>query len=27
VVGSTHYSPEHLYRTDNGGRTWQVLHL
>ncbi len=27
VVGPTHYSPEHLYRTDNGGRTWQVLHL
>jgi photosystem II stability/assembly factor-like uncharacterized protein len=27
VVGPTHYSPEHLYRTDNGGRTWRVLHL
>ena len=27
VVGPTHYSPEHLYRTDNGGRTWRVLHF
>ena len=27
VVGPTHYAPEHLYRTDDGGRTWRVLHL
>jgi photosystem II stability/assembly factor-like uncharacterized protein len=27
VVGPTHYSPEHLYRTDDGGRTWRPLHL
>lgn len=27
VVGPTHYSPEHVYRTDDGGRTWRVLHL
>lgn len=27
VVGPTHYSPEHLYRTDNGGRTWRILHF
>jgi photosystem II stability/assembly factor-like uncharacterized protein len=25
VVGPTHYAPEHLYRTDDGGRTWHVL--
>jgi photosystem II stability/assembly factor-like uncharacterized protein len=25
VVGPTHYAPEHLYRTDDGGRTWRVL--
>jgi photosystem II stability/assembly factor-like uncharacterized protein len=25
VVGPTHYAPEHLYRTDNAGRTWQIL--
>ena len=25
VIGPTHYSPEHLYRTDDGGRTWQIL--
>ena len=27
VVGPTQYSPEHVYRTDDGGRTWHVLHL
>ncbi|HEY6275817.1 MAG TPA: hypothetical protein VIX86_05755 [Streptosporangiaceae bacterium] len=27
VVGPTHYAPEHLYRTDDGGRTWRALHL
>ena len=27
VVGATHYSPEHLYRTDNGGRTWRILRV
>jgi hypothetical protein len=26
VVGPTHYAPEHLYRTDNAGRTWRILH-
>lgn len=25
VVGPTHYAPEHLYRTQDGGRSWQVL--
>ena len=25
VVGPTHYAPEHLYRTDDGGRTWRTL--
>ena len=25
VVGPTHYSPGHLYRTRDGGRTWQVV--
>ena len=25
VVGPTHYAPEHLYRTDDGGRSWRVL--
>ena len=25
VVGPTHYWPEHLYRTDDGGRTWRLL--
>jgi photosystem II stability/assembly factor-like uncharacterized protein len=25
VVGPTHYAPEHLYRTDDGGRTWRAL--
>jgi photosystem II stability/assembly factor-like uncharacterized protein len=27
VVGPTHYSTEHLYRTDDGGRTWRVLSI
>ncbi|MGH2932933.1 MAG: WD40/YVTN/BNR-like repeat-containing protein [Gaiellaceae bacterium] len=27
VVGPTHYAPEHLYRTDNGGRSWRILRL
>jgi photosystem II stability/assembly factor-like uncharacterized protein len=26
VVGPA-YSPGHLYRTDDGGRTWRVLHF
>jgi photosystem II stability/assembly factor-like uncharacterized protein len=25
VVGPTHYAPEHLYRTDDGGRTWRPM--
>jgi photosystem II stability/assembly factor-like uncharacterized protein len=25
VVGPTHYAPGHLYRTDNGGRSWRIL--
>ena len=25
VVGPTHYAPEHLYRTTDGGRSWQVV--
>jgi photosystem II stability/assembly factor-like uncharacterized protein len=25
VVGPTHYAPEHLYRTDDGGRSWRIL--
>ena len=25
VVGPTHYTPTHLYRTHDGGRTWQVV--
>jgi len=25
VVGPTHSAPEHVYRTDDGGRTWRVL--
>lgn len=25
VLGPTHYAPEHLYRTDNGGRSWRIL--
>jgi photosystem II stability/assembly factor-like uncharacterized protein len=27
VVGPTHYAPEHLYRTDDGGRTWRILRV
>jgi hypothetical protein len=27
VVGPTHYAPEHLYRTQDGGRTWQVVRV
>jgi len=27
VVGPTHYAPEHLYRTDDAGRTWQILRI
>ena len=27
VVGPAHYSREHLYRTDNGGRAWRVVHF
>lgn len=27
VVGPTHYAPEHLYRTTNGGRTWRILRV
>jgi photosystem II stability/assembly factor-like uncharacterized protein len=26
VVGPTHYAPEHLYRTNNAGHTWRILH-
>ena len=26
-VGRTHYAPEHLYRTQDGGRTWQVVRV
>jgi photosystem II stability/assembly factor-like uncharacterized protein len=25
VVGPTHFAPEHLYRTDDGGLTWRIL--
>jgi hypothetical protein len=25
VVGPTHYSPEHVYRTDDGGRHWRII--
>jgi hypothetical protein len=25
VVGPTHYAPGHLYRTQDGGRSWQVV--
>lgn len=25
VVGPTHYSPEHVYRTDDGGRRWRII--
>ena len=24
VVGPTHYAPEHLYRTSDGGRSWNI---
>lgn len=27
VVGPTHYAPEHLYRTDDGGRHWRALRI
>lgn len=27
VVGPTHYVPEHLYRTQDSGRTWQVVRV
>ncbi|HEY2214482.1 MAG TPA: hypothetical protein VGH31_05450 [Acidimicrobiales bacterium] len=27
VVGPTHYAPEHLYRTEDGGRTWTILEI
>lgn len=27
VVGPTHYAPEHLYRTTDGGRTWHIIHF
>lgn len=27
VVGPTHYAPEHLYRTQDGGRTWRVVRV
>ena len=27
VVGPTHYAPGHLYRTQDGGRTWQVVQV
>ncbi len=27
VVGPTHYAPEHVYRTDDGGRTWRRLRV
>jgi hypothetical protein len=25
VVGPTHYAPEHVYRTDDGGRHWRLI--
>jgi photosystem II stability/assembly factor-like uncharacterized protein len=25
VVGPTHYSPEHVYRTDDAGRHWRII--
>jgi hypothetical protein len=25
IVGPTHYAPEHLYRTTDGGRTWHIV--
>ena len=27
VVGPTHYAPTHLYRTRDGGRSWQVVRV
>jgi len=27
VVGPTHYAPEHLYRTTDGGRRWRIVRL
>src|SRR5262249_49163536 len=27
LVGLTHHPPAQLYRTDDGGRTWRVLHV
>jgi photosystem II stability/assembly factor-like uncharacterized protein len=27
VVGPTHYAPEHIYRTDDGGRSWRILRI
>ena len=27
VVGPTHFAPEHLYRTDDGGRHWRILRI
>ncbi|MGH3443962.1 MAG: hypothetical protein ACRDPB_01170 [Nocardioidaceae bacterium] len=27
VLGPTHYAPEHLYRTRDGGRSWQEIRL
>ncbi|MGH9108174.1 MAG: WD40/YVTN/BNR-like repeat-containing protein, partial [Acidimicrobiales bacterium] len=27
VVGPTHYATEHLYRTTDGGQTWNALHV
>lgn len=27
VIGPTHFAPEHLYRTEDAGRTWTVLQI
>jgi photosystem II stability/assembly factor-like uncharacterized protein len=27
VVGPTHNPPTHVYRTDDGGRTWRILRV
>jgi photosystem II stability/assembly factor-like uncharacterized protein len=27
VVGPTHYATEHIYRTDDGGRSWRILQI
>jgi photosystem II stability/assembly factor-like uncharacterized protein len=27
VVGPTHYATEHIYRTDDGGRSWRILRI